>query len=147
MSGPPTTPQKCFLVNQTEISFLISCQPGYNGGLQQHLHMEVFSQPANILLAYKTRAMERIGMTGEEVLIGARGLTGAPTYKAIIYASNKRGKSQPVGLNTLQITQGKRGINQTFFGRLFKLFSKFNFCYLQLLVRACLSPWLRSLCW
>ncbi|XP_076325621.1 neural cell adhesion molecule 2-like [Tachypleus tridentatus] len=84
-AGVPDPVTSCVVFNQTDHSFYVRCEPGYDGGLQQHFVMEVHD------MAYQRL---RANMTATVSLFLARDLPASSSFLVVVYAVNSKGRSQ-----------------------------------------------------
>ncbi|CAL1291261.1 unnamed protein product [Larinioides sclopetarius] len=88
--GPPETMRNCLVTNHTTDSLLIQCEPGYDGGLSQTFHLEIYSS---------TNEHLRGNMTSEDspTFLVQDLLTGT-SFILVLYAANAKGRSNSVAL-------------------------------------------------
>lgn len=89
-SGAPDSPHDCLVTNQTSTMFLIECEPGYNGSLSQIFHLEVYDS----IMEHMTENLTKLDRPSFKV----ENLTPRTSYVLVIYASNRKGKSNSVAL-------------------------------------------------
>ena len=115
-------------MNQTSSTISMSCTPGYNGGLIQQIHMELFTIAkqciANITGQINITNTDEEGFIEvdddtREVLFTVGKLPSDEKYDIVFYASNEKGKSSLKRLkaNTLPMISGEKG--KIFFKNLF----------------------------
>jgi len=118
-TGPPDTPKKCNIINQTSSTISISCTPGYNGGLIQRLHVELYTQTriciANItgqmnLTDVDDEAFTSVDDEGREVFFTVSKLPSDEQFDIKYYASNHKGKSsvKHLKVQTLPLISGEK---------------------------------------
>ncbi|KAG8194330.1 hypothetical protein JTE90_029206 [Oedothorax gibbosus] len=88
--GPPETMRNCLVTNHTTESLLVQCEPGYDGGLPQTFHLEVYSS---------TNEHLKGNMTSEDTpsFLVQDLLTGT-SFILVLYAANSKGRSNSVAL-------------------------------------------------
>ncbi|XP_022698048.1 nephrin-like isoform X2 [Varroa jacobsoni] len=112
-ASPPDPVHNCSVFNQTEETLTVTCQEGYNGGIEQSFHMELREAEERVMrenLSFKanvkTSALETsfamnqkaTGPLATTVVISASGLAPSTTYLVAVWASNARGQSPPTML-------------------------------------------------
>ncbi|GBM36050.1 hypothetical protein AVEN_274452-1 [Araneus ventricosus] len=82
--------RNCLVTNHTTDSLLIQCEPGYDGGLPQTFHLEIYSS---------TNEHLRGNMTSEDspTFLVQDLLTGT-SFILVLYAANAKGRSNSVAL-------------------------------------------------
>ncbi|GBN26271.1 hypothetical protein AVEN_108194-1 [Araneus ventricosus] len=82
--------RNCLVTNHTTDSLLIQCEPGYDGGLPQTFHLEIYSS---------TNEHLRGNMTSEDspTFLVQDLLTGT-SFILVLYAANTKGRSNSVAL-------------------------------------------------
>ncbi|XP_037090114.1 hemicentin-1-like, partial [Pollicipes pollicipes] len=85
-AGPPEPVHQCQVANQTDVSFEVHCASGFDGGLQQHFTLELYSQQRRLQLN-TSRAGPHFTVTG---------LRPGLQYTALVYAANQKGSSRRV---------------------------------------------------
>lgn len=86
-AGPPDPAQNCSVVEQAETSLVVTCVPGYDGGLPQTFGCEVIHSVTRQLLLTVTNSSPVFHVTNLP--------SGAP-FLLFVYASNERGRSNAV---------------------------------------------------
>ncbi|XP_076325303.1 protein turtle-like isoform X2 [Tachypleus tridentatus] len=89
-AGHPDPVKNCEILNRTVTSIKIECEAGYNGGLKQTFHLEVFNAPLKKLQANLTKT--------DFPTFAINHLPPGTTFILAIYASNSKGKSHSVAL-------------------------------------------------
>ncbi|XP_022249744.1 hemicentin-2-like isoform X1 [Limulus polyphemus] len=88
--GKPDFLKNCVIFDQSTTGFSVHCQDGYNGGLNQTFHMEV----------YEVTAMEHrllANITHDTIpVFGIQTLPSDSTFSVVLYASNNIGRSKSV---------------------------------------------------
>ncbi|KAB0805658.1 hypothetical protein PPYR_02628 [Photinus pyralis] len=84
-AGKPDPLSNCTVVNQTGDSVQVACVEGFNGGLQQTFVLEVYD-------FYLDKLISNISSNRPEFFAG--GLKSGRKLNLIIYASNKKGRSE-----------------------------------------------------
>lgn len=114
--GPPDAPKWCRLTNQTSDLVSLVCNPGYNGGLTQQIHMEFFTS-RQVCIANITGHMNHTGDEEEyreedrDVYFTVTKLPADQQFNIVFYASNQKGKSVQKYLtaHTLPVVSGETG--------------------------------------
>ncbi|XP_025422622.1 hemicentin-1-like [Sipha flava] len=88
-AGRPDPPRNCMPVNVTSTRFTVHCEPGYGGGLPQHLACKVRTTTGDRPDAVETSYRGRVGNSAVEVT----GLRPSTRYVALVYAANAKGSS------------------------------------------------------
>ncbi|XP_022255317.1 synaptogenesis protein syg-2-like [Limulus polyphemus] len=91
--GKPEFLRNCIVFDQSATGFSVHCQEGYNGGLNQTFHMEVYS----ITTTTKHRLVANITQDTIPVF-GVEVLPASSNFIVVLYASNNIGRSKPVSL-------------------------------------------------
>lgn len=89
----------CTLQNQTTDSIFIECIEGFDGGLLQEFVMEIYD-PQNHKLVSSISSKSPIFIVG--------GLESGLTFDVELYASNKKGKSSVVRLQTYTLKSAEK---------------------------------------
>lgn len=90
-AGKPDPVANCSVSNQTHSSFLVSCQPGFDGGLTQVFTLNVFNTGAGA-------GPSILNMTGKLPNFQVEGLQSEKTFSLTVHSSNLRGESERVRL-------------------------------------------------
>ncbi|XP_054717865.1 nephrin-like [Uloborus diversus] len=98
--GPPEVMRNCLVTNHTTVSLLIQCEPGYDGGLPQTFHLEVYSS-TNEHLRSNITAEESPTFLVEDLLTGT-------SFILILYAANAKGRSNSVALMASTLRPAER---------------------------------------
>ncbi|XP_022249626.1 nephrin-like isoform X1 [Limulus polyphemus] len=89
-AGRPDPVKNCEITNRTITVIEIECEAGYNGGLKQMFHLEVFNSPLDRL---------QINMSEKDFpTFTINNLPPGTNFLLAIYASNSKGKSHSVAL-------------------------------------------------
>ncbi|XP_058446200.1 synaptogenesis protein syg-2 isoform X2 [Malaya genurostris] len=86
-AGKPEMPYNCSLVNQTSDSLEVDCAEGFDGGQRQWFVMEIYDQQTHMLLA---------NVSSRIPIFTVGGLDSGRLLKIVIYATNMRGRSEPI---------------------------------------------------
>lgn len=89
--GPPDAVQNCSAMNHTEESFMIRCQEGYDGGLQQSFLLEVYDGEKLTMLN---------NISNPTPIFSVYDLTPGGSFVVEIYAFNSKGRSEAKLLRT-----------------------------------------------
>ncbi|XP_015911247.1 kin of IRRE-like protein 3 [Parasteatoda tepidariorum] len=94
-AGPPDPVRNCVVANRSRTWLLIDCEAGYNGGLPQKFHLDVYNSEED--------ALETNITTSDLPLFLVTKLPPGTPFVLIISASNEKGRSNTVALlaNTL----------------------------------------------
>ncbi|XP_058117922.1 hemicentin-1 [Anopheles ziemanni] len=106
-AGKPEMPYNCSLVNQTSESLEVDCAEGFDGGQRQWFVMEIFDQQTHALLA---------NVSSKIPIFTVNGLDSGLLLKIVIYATNMRGRSEPILLQayTLKAAEKQTGTHADF---------------------------------
>ncbi|KAI1278420.1 Neural cell adhesion molecule 1 [Halotydeus destructor] len=91
-AGPPEAVHKCSLVNASTNQLVINCDPGYDGGLSQVFHLEVFD--------YRTSTLVSNVSMIDSPLFTIGNLEPDTSYLLVIYSTNTKGKSGRISLTS-----------------------------------------------
>lgn len=83
------------IINQTEQSFRVECNEGYDGGMTQHFVLEVFDG-TNIGL--------QTNQTFNEPYFVVKGLPPGMEFLVVVYAVNSKGRSESIAIRTATLT-------------------------------------------
>ncbi|XP_076333636.1 protein turtle-like [Tachypleus tridentatus] len=89
-AGPPDALRNCGLINRSTTVIKVKCDPGYDGGLKQTFHLEIF----NMVLE---RIQKNITKTDRPVFV-ANDLPFGTSFILALYSSNSKGKSTAITL-------------------------------------------------
>lgn len=94
-TGPPESVKSCTVSNQSISFLLVECEPGYDGGMRQTYHLEVYNSAVDHLQANVS--------SQDAPVFQVSNLPSATSFILVLYASNSKGKSNSVALmaNTL----------------------------------------------
>ncbi|XP_035783692.1 hemicentin-1-like [Anopheles albimanus] len=106
-AGKPEMPYNCTLVNQTSESLEVDCAEGFDGGQRQWFVMEIYDQQSHMLLA---------NVSSKVPIFTVNGLDAGLLLKIVIYATNMRGRSEPILLQayTLKAAEKQTGPHAEF---------------------------------
>ncbi|XP_035221703.1 nephrin-like [Stegodyphus dumicola] len=95
--SPPDPVRSCVVANRSEIWLLVECEAGYNGGLPQKFHLEIYNSAVDHLQANITNI--------DAPVFSVSKLPPGTQFVLVIYASNEKGISNSLALvgNTLSI--------------------------------------------
>uniref|UniRef100_A0A182TL75 Ig-like domain-containing protein n=1 Tax=Anopheles melas TaxID=34690 RepID=A0A182TL75_9DIPT len=101
-AGKPEMPYNCSLVNQTSESLEVDCAEGFDGGQRQWFVMEIYDLQSHALLA---------NVSSKLPIFTVNGLDAGLLLKIVIYATNMRGRSEPILLQayTLKAAEKQTG--------------------------------------
>ncbi|XP_050294680.1 hemicentin-1 isoform X2 [Anthonomus grandis grandis] len=85
IAGRPSQLQNCTILNQTTNSLQVECVEGYDGGLTQSFEMEILELPG-------LRSKYNLTTYKAPVFV-AEGLDPGTSYRIVLYAANKKGRS------------------------------------------------------
>ncbi|GBM06345.1 hypothetical protein AVEN_121385-1 [Araneus ventricosus] len=88
--GAPESPRDCAVTNQSSHSLSVECEPGYDGGLSQTFHLELYNSVVEHLAANLTRT--------DAPAFKVHALPPGTAFVLVLYASNGKGKSNSVAL-------------------------------------------------
>ncbi|XP_076304629.1 uncharacterized protein LOC143222244 [Tachypleus tridentatus] len=95
-AGSPDPVRNCDVTNRTITDIEVECEAGYNGGLKQFFHLEVFNSPLEKL---------QTNMTKQDFpVFNINDLPPGTNFILAIYASNSKGKSHSVSLTATTLS-------------------------------------------
>lgn len=97
--GRPDSVGNCSLVNQTEESFQIECEPGFDGGLSQTFQVEVYDSASQSLVA---------NLSAVNPVFSMEGLTPGQLLDLLVYTYNARGRSDVTMLSAATLKPDRR---------------------------------------
>lgn len=100
VSGPPATLRNCLVTNQTIDSLLVQCEQGYDGGLAQTFHLEVYASTDEHLTT-------NISTVDSPVFL-VTDLQMATSYILVLYAANAKGRSNSVAIVAATLLPAER---------------------------------------
>lgn len=89
-AGPPESVRSCAVMNQTVNFVMVECEPGYDGGMKQNFHLEVYNSAVEHLQANLS--------SSDAPVFHVHGLPAATSFILVLYASNAKGRSNSVAL-------------------------------------------------
>ncbi|XP_055634934.1 hemicentin-1 isoform X2 [Toxorhynchites rutilus septentrionalis] len=98
-AGKPEMPYNCSLVNQTSDSLEVDCAEGFDGGQRQWFVMEIYDQQTHMLLA---------NVSSRIPIFTVGGLDSGRLLKIVIYATNMRGRSEPIVMNAYTLKPAEK---------------------------------------
>ncbi|XP_066943703.1 nephrin-like isoform X2 [Macrobrachium rosenbergii] len=87
-AGPPDKVKNCSVLNETKVSVQVKCEEGFDGGLPQSFVIE----------AYDTQGRKLSNVTSKRASFSVKGLPSGLSLTIRIYATNSKGRSEPVTL-------------------------------------------------
>ena len=108
-AGKPDPVSNCTVSNQTHSSFIVSCIPGFDGGLTQLFGLKVINSEHTL-----------INMTSKMPKFQVAGLQSEKAFTVTVHSSNLRGQSEKVILQafTTKPRISEKEINQAKIGSL-----------------------------
>ncbi|XP_015924964.1 nephrin [Parasteatoda tepidariorum] len=89
-AGPPDPLRNCVIANRTQNWILVECEPGYNGGLPQKFHLDVYNSAVDHL---------HFNLTNDEYpTFSVTKLSPNTPFVLVASASNEKGRSNSVAL-------------------------------------------------
>ncbi|XP_046753588.1 nephrin-like isoform X5 [Diprion similis] len=104
-AGHPDNPHNCSVLNQTTDSLHVECTEGFDGGLPQEFTLEVDIETSNELAKAGSLVYNS---TSKVPTFSVTGLDPGTTYHIIVFASNSKGRSEPVRLRTTTLNLPER---------------------------------------
>ncbi|XP_067130534.1 protein turtle-like isoform X2 [Centruroides vittatus] len=99
-AGPPESLRDCVVTNQTFDSVKVECQAGYDGGLKQQFHLDVYNSAIKYLQA---------NLTATDVpIFTVQDLPRGTTFVLLLYAKNAKGQSNFVTLTATTLSPAAR---------------------------------------
>ncbi|XP_023212721.1 sialic acid-binding Ig-like lectin 14 [Centruroides sculpturatus] len=99
-AGPPESLRDCVVTNQTFDSVKVECQAGYDGGLKQQFHLDVYNSAIKHLQANLT--------VTDVPIFTVQDLPRGTTFVLLLYAKNAKGQSQFVTLTATTLSPAAR---------------------------------------
>ncbi|XP_076355350.1 cell adhesion molecule CEACAM5-like [Tachypleus tridentatus] len=90
--GPPSPPYNCSVSNSTNLTLLVRCTSGEDGGLQQNFHLEAYLLPRNQIIANLSKSNKPVFLLST--------LPSEARFFILVYSSNAKGRSDVVTLIT-----------------------------------------------
>ncbi|XP_042881699.1 uncharacterized protein LOC122259178 isoform X2 [Penaeus japonicus] len=103
-AGPPEKPKSCTFVNQSPTSLAMTCQPGHDGGLDQHFIATVEDAATRRVVANVTSASPDLTVEG---------LAPGRDYLVKVTAVNQKGRSSPFTLEGFALKVAENKINNS----------------------------------
>lgn len=91
-------------MNETTTSALISCLPGFDGGLPQAFHVELYSSYG--LVSSATEETEPV--------FEIQDLPSGTSFIAVVFATNGRGRSNAVAFSVVTVAEVKPEKSKSF---------------------------------
>ncbi|GFW00834.1 hypothetical protein TNCV_1760721 [Trichonephila clavipes] len=99
-AGPPESVKSCTVSNQSVSFLVVECEPGYDGGMRQSFHLEVYNSAVEHLQANVSSQESPVFQVGN--------LPSATSFILVLYASNAKGRSNSVALMTNTLMPAER---------------------------------------
>ncbi|XP_042912994.1 protein turtle homolog B isoform X2 [Parasteatoda tepidariorum] len=99
-AGPPESVKSCVVSNQSVSFLLVECEAGYDGGMKQSFHLEVYNSAVEHLQANESQQDMPVFQVGN--------LPAATSFILVLYASNAKGRSNSVALMTNTLMPAER---------------------------------------
>lgn len=93
------------MLNETAESLQVECCAGFNGGLQQEFIMEVYDAQSRKLVS---------NVTSRTPLFTVGGLESGLGFDIVLYAANKKGKSEVVRLQASTLKSAEKHTGKYF---------------------------------
>ena len=91
-AGPPQDIHNCIVGNQSINGFIVKCDSGEDGGLEQSFHLEVYISGGGYLQSNLTSLLSPV--------FDVTDLPMSTSFLLIIYAANSKGRSNSLALST-----------------------------------------------
>lgn len=101
-AGQPQPLRNCAVRNQSTDGLIVGCEPGDDGGLEQHFFLEVFQ-------AEQGQLCSNLTLSGPPVEFVVKDIPISTTFVLLLYASNAKGRSNYVTLSANTMPPGSRG--------------------------------------
>ncbi|XP_054711449.1 nephrin-like [Uloborus diversus] len=89
-AGPPDPVRNCIVTNRSQAWIMVECEAGYNGGLSQKFHLDVYNSAVDHL---------QVNMSSKDSpVFSVSKLPPGTAFVLVIYSSNEKGKSSSVAL-------------------------------------------------
>ncbi|GIY07113.1 hypothetical protein CDAR_101122 [Caerostris darwini] len=99
-AGSPESVKSCTVSNQSVSLLVVECEPGYDGGMKQSFHLEVYNSAVEHLQANVSSQESPVFQVGN--------LPSSTSFILVLYASNAKGRSNSVALMTNTLTPAER---------------------------------------
>ncbi len=111
--GPPDEVTNCSQLNHSADSIYIQCTPGFDGGLVQLFGLELRYLRPPPGSTYEDALVRN--MTRQSAIFEVKRLEAGKRFEAVIYASNRKGRSLPVRIrvSTLKRPDGGKRLAAT----------------------------------
>ncbi|KAG8192242.1 hypothetical protein JTE90_014100 [Oedothorax gibbosus] len=103
-AGPPESVKSCTVTNQSVSFLMVECEQGYDGGMRQSFHLEVYNSAVEHLQANVTMQDTPVFQVGN--------LPSATSFILVLYASNAKGRSNSVALMTNTLMPAERRMEE-----------------------------------
>lgn len=91
-AGPPQPVHNCIVGNQSTESFIVKCEPGDDGGLEQSFHLEIYYSGGGFLHANVSSLAAPV--------FDVTSLPMSTSFVLVLYAANAKGRSNSLALST-----------------------------------------------
>ena len=91
-AGPPQPVHNCIVGNQSTESFIVKCESGEDGGLEQSFHLEIYFSGGGFLHANLSSLAAPV--------FDVTSLPMSTSFVLVLYAANSKGRSNSVALST-----------------------------------------------
>lgn len=93
-------------MNETLTALSIQCRGGFDGGLRQRFHVEVYEAESSKLVLNTSREIPEFSITGLESSI---------SYDILVYAVNAKGRSSTMEFTKFALRKSKEQMDSSFF--------------------------------
>ena len=120
-TGRPDTPHNCSVQNTTSDALHVECMESFDGGLPQRFTLLVELESANVNNVNNGNNGNNdnkpstsddnalvYNLTNKAAAFSISGLEASSPYKLTVYASNAKGRSEPVVLKVTTLSQPER---------------------------------------
>ncbi|KAK8372790.1 hypothetical protein O3P69_019891, partial [Scylla paramamosain] len=104
-AGPPSSPERCAVVNNTAENIEVQCERGFDGGMRQLFLAEVFAEGGSL----------HLNRTSGDPVFFVDSLRPGTAYNIRVTAFNDKGRSPPIHLDavTLKVAEQRVGENKS----------------------------------
>lgn len=102
LTAKPNSPKNCQSLNRTQSSFVVSCEPSYDGGSSQQFHFRA---------KLKDSSNKEVTLKAPIPVFTLMNLPSGSTFEVFIIAVNRIGKSKEVKLETTTLRGTEKGIH------------------------------------
>lgn len=101
LTGPPSSPERCEIINNTAENIEVLCDRGFDGGMRQLFLAEVYDESGAL----------HLNRSSQEPQFSVKSLRPGTTYNIRLSSYNDKGRSSPIVLTavTLKVAEQRVG--------------------------------------